>query len=288
MITTTTAATSDHRTRPRKKRAPSSRDQAIFLAYRAGGKSQAQLAEDNHLSQRRISEIVRRVEHWRANLLPAAAGELEPQQQARLERYLEQQRLQGIYDRAIRAYDTQPQELKTARQGDRDGKPYHDQTTRELPPNVQLLKVAQRAALDLGKLSDKRNDQPAPAAADQKDVDQRFWKVHDLIRDLRRDAGIPQDESLWSKDFAALTDALQNFIFRENADPAPRGADIPVCHSSGADIPVCHKNAAEDGISAANSINSEIDNAINSSDPSSNCSNLSLAKISASAASSTT
>jgi hypothetical protein len=207
-----TSATIDHRSLPRKKRTPSSRDQAIYLAYKTTGVSQAKLALDNHLSQRRISAILQRVERWRANLIPAAAGELDHHQSQRLERWLEQQRLQAVFDRAIRGFDTQQSELKTTRNGDRDGQKYHDETTRQVPQNVQLLKVAIRAAESLGKL----NDKPAPAASQPKDAEQRFWQVHSLIRELRRDAGIPQDESLFSKDTNALTKALDNLIHQEH------------------------------------------------------------------------
>jgi hypothetical protein len=215
MITTPTKP--DHRQLPRKKRPPSPRDQAIYLAYRTTGVSQAKLAADNRLSQRRISAIIHRVERWRADLNPAATGQLDPQQSQRLERWLEQQRLQAVYDRSIRGFDTQKPELKTTRKGNRDGKPYHDETTCEVPPNVQLLKVALRAATDLGKL----NDKPAPAAPQPQDAEQRFWQAHALIRELRQDAGMSDDQSLWSKESTHLTQALHDLIHRGIGDSPP-------------------------------------------------------------------
>jgi hypothetical protein len=184
MTTTTAAAKPDHRSLPRKKRPPTARDQAIFLAYRVTARTQAELAEDYDLSQRRISEIIKRVERWRADLIPAEAGELEPKQQQRVDRWLEHERLRSVHDRAIRAYDTQALELKTTRKGDRDGKPFHDETTRQQQPNVQLLKVALRAASDMGKLEDKPSlDAPVPG-----DAHERFWAAHALICELRRAA----------------------------------------------------------------------------------------------------
>ena len=48
---TTTAKKPDHRSLPRQKHAPSLRDQAIFLAYRYQGRSQAKLAAENGLSR---------------------------------------------------------------------------------------------------------------------------------------------------------------------------------------------------------------------------------------------
>src|SRR5437773_6550437 len=52
----------DHRTLPRRKRPLSTRDQAILLASRTQGRTQAQLAADFRLSQSRISQILRRAE----------------------------------------------------------------------------------------------------------------------------------------------------------------------------------------------------------------------------------
>src|SRR5687768_16939272 len=107
---TTNRPTPDHRTLPRKKRAPSQRDQAILVAYRVNGRTQADLAEQYDLSQSRISAIVRRVERWRAELVLVDEDELDNRQRRRLESWLERERLQGIYERSMRAYDTQPAE----------------------------------------------------------------------------------------------------------------------------------------------------------------------------------
>src|SRR6266436_1678313 len=57
----------DHRTLPRRKRPLSTRDQAILLAYRTQGRTQAQHAADFRLSQSRISQILRRAERLSRN-----------------------------------------------------------------------------------------------------------------------------------------------------------------------------------------------------------------------------
>ena len=90
----------DHRTLPRKKRAPSARDQAILVAYRTQGRTQASLAKEYGLSQRRICEIIHRVERWLADLIPSEANQLDDEQRQRLDRRLERERDQAIYDRA--------------------------------------------------------------------------------------------------------------------------------------------------------------------------------------------
>ena len=216
-MTTTAPAKPDHRSLPRKKRPPTARDQAIFIAYHVTARTQTELAEDYDLSQRRISEIIKRVERWRADLIPAAAGELEPRQQQRVDRWLEHERLRSIHARAIRAYDTQALELKTTRKGDRDGKPYHDETTRQQPPNVQLLKVALRAAGDMGKLDDKPSlDAPIPG-----DAHQRFWAAHALICELRRSARQRGEVAANNHNEAAFVmDRLNELLGKESASPA--------------------------------------------------------------------
>jgi len=69
-----TTSPTNHRSLPRRKRLPCARDQDIFIAYRTQGRTQEQLAEDNKVSQRRIGQIIHRVEHWLANYAPPAVG----------------------------------------------------------------------------------------------------------------------------------------------------------------------------------------------------------------------
>ena len=121
---TTTSAKKDHRSLPRQKRAPSARDQAIFLAYRTQGRSQAKLAEENGLSQRRISQIVRRTQHWLDHGIPTlhttppsayslALPSSDRLDRQRLERRLARERDQAIFDRALHQHDHQPKALVT-------------------------------------------------------------------------------------------------------------------------------------------------------------------------------
>ena len=181
-----TSPLTDHRRRPRKKRAPSARDQAILLAYRTRGCSQEELAEDNHLSQRRISQIIQRVERWLADRNPAAENQLDHQQRQRLERELERERLQAIYSRSIRDYDRTPSELTTSRSGQRGENAFHEETVRQVLPNVQLLKTALRASEDLGKLADR---EPPPERHDEQwERQERQHVMRNELYNLRREA----------------------------------------------------------------------------------------------------
>src|SRR5688572_21772431 len=128
-MTTATPHCPDHRSLPREKRTPRSRDLAILVAYRTRGCTQAELAKEYDLSQRRISTILRRVEHWIASggapgvsegypsgsgaTAGLPSGALDRHAQLRLDRWLERERNQSIFDRAIRAHDHAPRELTT-------------------------------------------------------------------------------------------------------------------------------------------------------------------------------
>ena len=121
---TTTSAKPDHRSLPRAKRAPSARDQAILVAYRTRGCTQTDLSAKFHLSQRRISQIIHRTQHWLENgipeLLTAAPGgygmslpSTDSLDRQRLERRLARERDQAIFDRALFRHDHQPEALVT-------------------------------------------------------------------------------------------------------------------------------------------------------------------------------
>ena len=152
------ATKTDHRSLPRQKRAPSERDQAIYAARHSLGWTQARLAKKYHVSQRRISTILKRVEQWLGNARPLEQGELDAGARLRLERRLEHERARAVYDKAMRAFDTGPKELKTTKKGKRGDVEYHEEVTREQPVNVQLLRTALLANADLRKVADK----PAP------------------------------------------------------------------------------------------------------------------------------
>src|SRR5205823_3882519 len=62
----TMTTTSIHSPKPRRRSAPSARDQQIYLDYQTTGRSQEELAEQYHLTQCRISQIIHCVEAWLA------------------------------------------------------------------------------------------------------------------------------------------------------------------------------------------------------------------------------
>jgi hypothetical protein len=143
------------------------------------------LASDYQLSQRRISAIVQRVGRW------VAGGEKLPTVDHRqLDQWLRRERAQAVYDRALRAFDHGPKELKTVRRGERDGKPFEEETRRELPPSSQLLRVAVSACREL----DRAGEASAAAEVEPDEESRRQATLEHLteLRDKAEAAGLTE------------------------------------------------------------------------------------------------
>jgi len=182
----TAAPKPDHRTLPRKKRPPSDRDQALYVARHTRAWSQAKLAEEFHLSQPRVSQILQRVAQWRAGFGPRAAGELDHAGQQRLERFLARERYQSIYDRAIREFDAAPKELTASKSGERDGKKFSEESRREVQRPAGLMRIALRASENLAKAAEL----PAPPPPRDPEAQERERKriALDWLNQQRREA----------------------------------------------------------------------------------------------------
>ena len=178
---------SDHRRKPRKKHIPSARDQEIYIAYRTQGVTQAKLAEDNGLSQRRISQIVQHVERWRANVIPGEANELDYDALKRLDYWTVRARNQALWDRGIRGHDNAKTELTTIRRGELNGKKFEEETIRQVAPSGQFLRIAANANRELSRLSDKPPP-PKAEASKERDRSQRLYEAIKLFIELREEA----------------------------------------------------------------------------------------------------
>lgn len=168
--------------RPRKKPAPSARDQELYVAYQTTGLTQTELAGQYGLTQCRVSQIVRRVEAWRATANPQpgaeAPGERTVRQQQRLDRWLERERSEAILRDALRHFN-QPQQVKTTKTGPRG----EEVTVRELPANVQWLKVAQRANQQLFQ-----REALEPVPPEEPDAKERRKIMFEELQKLRASA----------------------------------------------------------------------------------------------------
>jgi hypothetical protein len=165
--------------KPRRKPSPSQRDQELYVLYQTTGMTQDELAEKYRLTQCRVSQIVRRVEKWRAEINPqphdlTPAGGKTPVEQRRLDRWLERERSEAIIKQALRNSE-RPQQVKTTKTGPNG----EEVTIRELPTSPQWLRLAQRANEQLF-----RRDALAPLPEERPDHDLRQQIMHEELVQL--------------------------------------------------------------------------------------------------------
>lgn len=92
--------------------APSARDQQIFVQVEGLGRLQAEVAAEFQVSQSRVSEICKCVKQWRGRAKPWEAGELSRHEQARLDWYLERERLNEVIKLAMREFHKSAREAR--------------------------------------------------------------------------------------------------------------------------------------------------------------------------------
>src|SRR4029453_9683600 len=122
---------------PRRRPAPSPRDQQIYIDYQVGGMRQIELARQHRLTQCRISQIIRRVERWRRRLSPHdTGGDISFRQRQRLDRWLERELLTTVCREAMRQFH-EGQKIITHKTGTRGDKTIDETTERRQTANVQ-------------------------------------------------------------------------------------------------------------------------------------------------------
>jgi hypothetical protein len=139
----------DFRRQPRRRR-PSERNFAIHQAYRAGLRTQGQLAAEFGLPQSCISRIVRQVDRWLAAGAHQAGRDCG--EQARIEWQLEVARLNAVFNTAIRYADQQPREVRSTRIRQTSRGERREEIRQEIAPDARWLRVALDAAEQLDRL----------------------------------------------------------------------------------------------------------------------------------------
>jgi hypothetical protein len=230
--------------KPRKRPAPSQRDQDIYVEYQITGRRQTELAEKHKLTQTRVSQIIRRVAAWRANSDPRDEGDLTQVERQRLDRWLEHERLNFICREAMHHF-CQQQKLIAHKHGQRDDKTFDETTERLLPPNLQCLKILLAANAQLSKL-----EQKPPLSSRDPDEQQRRFILFEELRRLR-EAAEREGKVTHSYD---IEDAWLKALVGEANDgrrPNPAAREL-----SQAILPECEREAGA-GCRAAARIDSE-------------------------------
>ena len=146
---------------PKDRRPPSARDQEIYRLCKVQCMPQKQVAKDYAMSEGNVSHIMKRVREWLANA-SARGGELDHNQERRLERRIERERLEHLYGKSLRMLEDFEKPAESTR-GEGEGAV---KTTREeRNARVQALKSCTRIAESLGKIAE-REPLPEPAGVE--------------------------------------------------------------------------------------------------------------------------
>ena len=81
---------------------PCERDLEIYAAVRVDGRRQVDVAAEFGISQGRVSQIVRSVNHWRVGM--GVEAELERRDRKSVDRWLEQLRIEKLYEETMELY----------------------------------------------------------------------------------------------------------------------------------------------------------------------------------------
>ena len=187
-----------------KSSVPSRRDQEIFKRVVVHCQRQYEVGADLKLTPSRVSQIVNRVRRWLAAGSQGDPETLAALERRRLELALAQARHEAIYERLIREADRQaahPQQttVRTEMKASGRRQPPGDSATedaevtkvittvRDQPLDVQLLKAAQRSAIELERLAE-REPIPAPRSSAMPSDNELFLAIYDILCDWRRRA----------------------------------------------------------------------------------------------------
>ncbi len=174
------------------RQAPSERDLQVYAAVRVDGRRQVDVAAEFGLSQGRVSQIVRCVNQWRAGL--GIDAELERRDRKSVDRWLEQLRIEKLYEETMELF----RRSQSPRRKERRGKSHRGEWTTETldhqPGNLQCLKLAARL-IELKRQLDEdppRPDQSSSSPRSHMDEYEAFRFLVDLRNDAVRRGDVPE------------------------------------------------------------------------------------------------
>jgi hypothetical protein len=129
---------SDHRS----PNPPTERDLEIYAAVRVDGRRQVDVAGQYGITQGRVSQIVRHVNHWRVGM--GADADLEHRDQQTVDRWLDAQRIEKLYEETMELYRRSCQPRRKERRGTDHRGEWTTESIDHQPGNLQCLKLAAR------------------------------------------------------------------------------------------------------------------------------------------------
>ena len=164
--------------------APRERDLQIYAAVRVDGRRQVDVAAGFGITQGRVSQIVRRVNQWRVGM--GLEAELERRDRRSVDRWLEQLRIEKLYEETMELYRKSKEPRRRERRGKDHRGEWSSETLDHQPGNLQCLKFAGR----LIELRRQLDEDPPPPDQSLSSPRSRLdeYEAFRLLVDMRRDA----------------------------------------------------------------------------------------------------
>jgi hypothetical protein len=177
-----------NKVRDSRRKPPSLRNEQVYQAVRIDCRRQADVAAEFKISPRRVSQIVRRVEDWlQTPNKSLEAPYMTYKQACDVADMHDIGRLEALYTRAVRAFDDATEgrvKTKSVRTRQTENGEQADTTVREIAPNIQALKVAQRSLEMMWRLVGRGPFAPKldPTLQDPKPADEMKKAIDALVR----------------------------------------------------------------------------------------------------------
>jgi hypothetical protein len=183
-----------HDERVSERGAPRERDLEIYAAVRVDGRRQVDVAAALGITQGRVSQIVRSVQRWRAGM--GLEAELERRDRQAVDRWLEELRIDKLYEETMELFRQSCQPRRKERRGKDHRGEWSSETIDHGPGNLQCLKLAGRliALRREVDVEPPRPDQSANSSRSHMDEYEAFRLLVEMRNDAITRGDVPEGE----------------------------------------------------------------------------------------------
>ena len=171
---------------------PSERDMQIFAAVRVDCRRQVDVAAEFGICQSRVSQIITHVMQWRMG--GGLAAELATRDRRSVECWLDQQRLEWLYEHTLELFRQSCQPKRRERAGTNQHGDWHETTTDHQTGNMQCLRLAARI-IELRWKLDERTPAPLPHALMHADFEIIRSRLGSMVHHAQARGELPRDEN---------------------------------------------------------------------------------------------
>ena len=156
----------------------------IFAAVRVDGRRQVDVAAEFGISQGRVSQIVRSVNHWRVGM--GVEAELERRDRKSVDRWLEQLRIEKLYEETMELYRRSWEPRRKERRGKDHRGEWSTETLDHQPGNLQCLKFAGRLLELRSQLDEEPPPEPVARSSDDPPTQLQEYDLYLQFVEMRK------------------------------------------------------------------------------------------------------